>query len=225
MLISKPTKFGTGIEIFGDYNDFRQLHSFIHRASENDVIPYKFQEFLLGLAYEVRKAYEGQREIKDFGDPVPAFEFETNVLYVGFRYEWISYLISIRLLRWSAAYRPTDLSDQAMLFNLESLTLSALSQYSLKESKEIWEQLNFLDVFSKDYPLQWIEECVREFQSAPNGKKRFGMIPSIMFDLTPFSNKYKSFYHILKQSADAKKCSIDEIRFVNDNNDKINFKW
>lgn len=95
MLISTPTKFGTGIEIFGDYHDFRELHNFIHRASKNEIIPHKFQEFLLSLAYEVRKAYEGQREIKDFGNPVPVFEFETNILYVGFRCEWISYLVRL----------------------------------------------------------------------------------------------------------------------------------
>lgn len=224
MLISKPTKFGTGIEIFGDYNDFRELHSFIHKASKNDVIPYKFQEYLLGLAFEVRKAYEGQREIKDFGNPVPVFEFERNILYVGFRYEWISHLVSIRLLRWSAAYCPTDLSDQSMLFNLESLTLSALSNYSPKKAQEIWEQIAVLNIFTDKYPLQWIQECVCKFLTAPNGKKRFEMIPKLLFELSPFSNEYKSFYHILKQSAEKQNCLIDDLRSVNDD-DEIKFKW
>lgn len=224
MLVAKPTKFGSGIEIFGDYHDFRELHNFLHEASENDVIPYKFQEFMLGLAYEVRKAYEGQRQVKDYGRDFPTEKFEQKILYIGFKYEWISFLVTIRILRWSAAFRPTTLLDQSLMFKLEYLTLKSLTTYSKEIGEEIWNRLIHLDIFQESYAVQWIEECSNKFLSAPNGKKRFAIIPKILFDLTVISDDYLSFYHILKQSAEAQNCSIDDLRMT-EAEENSNFKW
>ena len=50
------------------------------------------------------------------------------------------------------------------------------------------------------------------------------MIPKILYDLTTFSNNYQSFYHILKQSADAEGRSIDEMKLIGAD-DEIDFMW
>lgn len=223
MLISKPTKYGTGIEIYGDYNDFRELHDFIHEASENDVVPYKFQEYLLGFAYEVRKSYEGSRETKDFSRFMPNFEFEKNLLYVGFRYFWIHHLLTVRLLRWSAGFRPTTLQHQAMLYKLEALTFSALSEYDANQAEIIWQRLSSYEIFSENYALQWIDECLDSFLSLANGKKRFNSIPAVLNDIYSLSEGYRTFYSQLKKTADEKKCRIDDLRSIEES--EIEFKW
>lgn len=223
MIFAHPTKYGTGIVIFGDYNDFRALHSFIYEASENDIIPYEFQEYLLGFAYEVRKAYEGAREKKDCSQPMPHFEFEKNLMYVGFKYNWIDQLLTVRLLRWAAAFRPTFLHHQAMIFMLESITHSALVEYDAKQAEKIWEITKTLDIFDESYAMQWIPEVVSEFFSLPNGKKRFTGLYNSLRDLMPLSENYREFYEELKLAADRQNCDTESL--LNKDNNDLDFKW
>src|SRR5690349_320448 len=62
MIFSKPTKYGAGIEIYGDYQDLNSLRQTILALSDSPALNGGADEFVLGLAYEVRHAYEGARE-------------------------------------------------------------------------------------------------------------------------------------------------------------------
>ena len=53
MLRGECTPQGAGIRLSGDFYDFHRLHETIHYLVGED---YDMQEFVLGLAYEVRKA-------------------------------------------------------------------------------------------------------------------------------------------------------------------------
>ncbi len=65
MLDFKRVKSHAGMKLVGDYSTLRGLHELIHKvASSSPLLREASQsEFLLGLAYDVRKAFEQQRDI------------------------------------------------------------------------------------------------------------------------------------------------------------------
>jgi hypothetical protein len=68
MIIGEVTKNAAGIAIFGDYYDLQGIHETIHYLSDSPAISEgSMKDYVLGLAYDFRKAYEMQREEKTFG--------------------------------------------------------------------------------------------------------------------------------------------------------------
>lgn len=67
MIKAKPTKNLTGINIQGDFNDFYELVESIYnitRSEENINSPYySVSVRLLGICYDIRHAYQGDREV------------------------------------------------------------------------------------------------------------------------------------------------------------------
>lgn len=65
MLQGYPTKNGTGISIFGDYGDLKSLYAAVHEIAgsldENNSRTKAQYQLLMNFAYEIRKAYSGQR--------------------------------------------------------------------------------------------------------------------------------------------------------------------
>jgi hypothetical protein len=71
-------------------------------------------EFVLGLAYEVRHAYEGARKTSTVSLPgMPPTS------YFHFKTLWPIFLMQVALLRWSAAFQPTNKEHQSNLYRLE----------------------------------------------------------------------------------------------------------
>ena len=62
MLLAEPTKHGAGIFLYGDYRDLESLHDTIHYLSDGIPLGGEFDDLVLELAYDVRKAMEDQRE-------------------------------------------------------------------------------------------------------------------------------------------------------------------
>jgi hypothetical protein len=54
-------KNAAGIALFSDYLSLRQAHKIIHDVNERSPVIRDKDGFFLGLAYDLRKAYEGQR--------------------------------------------------------------------------------------------------------------------------------------------------------------------
>lgn len=52
-----------GIMLIGDYTSLRWLHEVVHDVNERSPLVRDKEGLFLGLAYDVRKAYEQQREI------------------------------------------------------------------------------------------------------------------------------------------------------------------
>ena len=79
MIFSKPTKYGAGIELYGDYQDLNSLRQTILDLSDSPALNDGADEFVLGLAYEVRHAYEGARGTTSVslpGMPPTTFSFQ-----------------------------------------------------------------------------------------------------------------------------------------------------
>ena len=99
LLLAKPTPHGAGILLSGDGRDLESLHETIHFLSNGVPLGGEFDDLVLGLAYDVRKAMEDQRETlaveTDYGE---------ELSYKGERVLWPTFLLQLALLRWSAEW-------------------------------------------------------------------------------------------------------------------------
>ena len=67
MLVARPTRYGAGAMICGDYYDLRGLRQTVHTLARDAPISEAASEFSLGLAYDLRHAYQGDRETVTLG--------------------------------------------------------------------------------------------------------------------------------------------------------------
>lgn len=124
MIFSKPTKYGAGVEIYGDYQDLNSLRRTILDMSDSPALSDGADEFVLGLAYEVRHAYEGARETSTVSLPgVPPTS------YFHFKTLWPIFLMQVALLRWSAAYQATNKEHQCVAILRNSCSNNRYSSF------------------------------------------------------------------------------------------------
>ncbi|NJL07076.1 MAG: hypothetical protein HC900_01550 [Methylacidiphilales bacterium] len=107
----------------GDYTSLRWLHTVIHDVNERSPLIQNKEGLFLNLAYDVRKAYEGQREILQ---PLPHYE-EMGVRY-GVQTLWPVLLLQQRMLRLSLAYIDHSAKTQAITYALEAIIEDALRE-------------------------------------------------------------------------------------------------
>ena len=117
MLSYRLLKNHTGILLIGDYTSLRWLHEVVHDVNERSPLVRDKEGMFLSLAYDVRKAYERQREIIS---PPPHYD-EMGLRY-GVQVLWPVLLLQQRMLRGSLAY--LDHSGSA----LRMAYLSAISR-------------------------------------------------------------------------------------------------
>ncbi|MGH3626533.1 MAG: DUF6904 family protein [Sciscionella sp.] len=128
-----------GIVLCNDYLSLRQMHRIVHDANErSDTIRDK-EGFLLTLAYDLRKAYEGQRSTAgpDHAPPESGPRFGVEIL-------WPTFLIQVRLLREALAFMVHTKEHQAVVFELEFLAEQAIEAEFKDKAAEIkreWESL------------------------------------------------------------------------------------
>lgn len=206
MLFSKPTKYGAGIILYGDYWDLRNLHSTVHELADPDLINEKLSDFVLGLAYDLRHAYQRQREILNL-----AHYKDQKVPYYGVRILWPIYLIQVGLLRCLAAFHPTKKSHQADLFRLEECTEDALESYDPIVGKWCVEWLSSFGGFPTQYNYDFIYSCSQEFVTRGKaGKARFKLLPDILRMISFDSSGYSSFTENLKSMVNQKGIKLND---------------
>ncbi|WP_027670526.1 DUF6904 family protein [Rheinheimera baltica] len=121
MLEFRLTPNHAGIALWGDFCTLSRLHEFVHHVVEqSDYIEDK-EGFVLGLAYDFRKAYQGERSEEYRGD----FEDERYRIF-GVEILWPVLLTQIGILRQAMAFIPTSKLDQAVMFELEYVVESAV---------------------------------------------------------------------------------------------------
>jgi hypothetical protein len=85
--------------LIGDYTSLRWLHEVIHGVNDRSSLVKDKEGMFLGLACDVRKAYEQQREILQ----PPQYYEEIGVRY-GVKILWPVLLLQHRMLRLSLAF-------------------------------------------------------------------------------------------------------------------------
>jgi hypothetical protein len=221
MLISEATKHAAGIKIYGDYLDLNSLHQTIHYLVEGvplDGGKSVLGEFVLGLAYEVRHAFQQDRETRKFGHD----EYDT-VTYRGFQYLWPYILPQVGLLRWAASFHPTNRSHQSNLFRIEECIQSALFSIDSVVGNEVFDWLSHFSGWSDNYYTQFIDNCALWYVTRATTKKaRFKMLPEVLHMMAPWGERYRKFAEQIESIAKEKNCSPHQLT---DLKEWPEFKW
>jgi hypothetical protein len=220
MIFAKPTKYGAGIQIYGDCHDLSNLRETIHELTSHRPLAGARGEFVLGLAYEVRHAYQGDREVLK----LPSDVGESGAtIYAGFRILWPVFLMQLGMLRWGAGFQPTTKEQQSNLYRLEACADDALIAYDPFVGRRCLEWLAHFQGPSDKYILQYVQNCSLQYVTVGKpGKARFKELPEILHMLSPFSKGYRAFEEYLQSMAKGKGCQPGDLQ---DLGEWPEFKW
>lgn len=123
MLSHRLLKNHAGILLIGDYTSLRWMHEVVHDVNERSPLVKDKEGMFLGLAYDVRKAYEQQREVLQ-----PPQHHEEMGLRYGVKILWPVLLLQQRLLRLSLAFLDHSAKTQAITYALEAIIDEALRE-------------------------------------------------------------------------------------------------
>jgi hypothetical protein len=194
MLYATPTPHGAGILLSGDDRDLESFHETIHYLTRGVPLGGEFDNLVLGLAYDVRKAMENQREAV----PVQT-EFGDKLHYKGVRILWPTFLLQLALLRRAAAFHPTTREIQSNIFRAESCTESSLIEYDRETGRRVMDWYERFNGLPTGYAHQYVEVVDKEFiVHSSNGKNRFRNLPNVLLMLDPLSDEYTEFEYEIK---------------------------
>ena len=175
-------------------------------------------DFVLGLAYDIRHAYQRDRKEKTFG-----YDEYDKVKYRGVDILWPVILVQSGLLRWSAGFVPTGKKHQANLYQLESSIEESLDSFDPVVGRYCMDWLSRFSGLSSNYIISFVSYCTKKFvYEGKAGKARFKKLPSILDSLYPFSKEYREFEAEIKRIADEKKCDPNDLQ---DWSDWPEFRW
>ncbi|WP_062097273.1 hypothetical protein [Caulobacter sp. CCH5-E12] len=121
MLQFELLKNHAGIVLIGDYLTLLELHALVHRVNEECPYIRDKEGAFLGLAYDLRKAYELQRRVI----APPSHTPQMGPRY-GVEILWPVLLFQARLLRQGLSWVPHRSGDQSLIYGLEEVIESAL---------------------------------------------------------------------------------------------------
>lgn len=200
MLSYRLLKNHAGILLIGDYTSLRWLHEVVHDVNERSPLVRDKEGMFLGLAYDVRKAYERQREIIQ----PPAHHQEMGVRY-GVQILWPVLLLQHRMLRLSLAFLDHSGKTQAIAYALEAIIEEALQEDFAAQGKDaiaLWQRLHAQpDVFDK---LQSRGAIFCSWTKAER-KRNFLQL------LTSFDPMYDSYYALRLQRGERDLLSPEEL--------------
>lgn len=220
MIFAKPTKYNAGITIYGDYIDFTSMHTSIHEIADEKNNLGEIGEYILGLAYEIRHAYQGDRmtlKIEGGSAKEPA-----EVIYLGFNTLWTVFLPQLAMLRDTASYQTLNRNIHSDLWRLEACAEDALLKADANVGLECLKWLKNAPRFNFNYYLEFIGDSSYSYIHRYKGKRRFKQLPGILRQMSHFSKDYKEFAANLEKFAAEKNCPPKSIADAREWKD---FKW
>ena len=121
MLSYHLLKNNAGLLLVGDYTSLRALHEVVHDVNERSPLIRDRDGQMMNLAYDIRKAYERQREVLD-----PPEGWEEVGLRYGVQQLLPPILLQQRMIRMSLGYFDHPKMHQAVTYALEDVIESAL---------------------------------------------------------------------------------------------------
>jgi len=213
MLEFELTPHHAGLRLWGDYAALERVHRFVHHVVEESPVIEDKEGFVLGLAYDVRKAFERQRSTR-----YRSHANEDRCRIYGVEILWPVILIQAGLLRHAMAFIPTNRLDQAIMYELEHVVESAAREAMPVSADEAlhWTRRACIAPYSH---LDMIlgSRCVY-FIDCP-AEKRLAILPRLMetFDLA---------YGILAdQGVSMRPGVIPPSAFANCDRDWPDFEW
>lgn len=203
MLHSAPTKKGTGLALFGHADDLENLHETIYFLCGGSEGELDKNVHALSVAYEIRKAFERQREVleSDSGEQV------------GTRFVWPHIVFYTAFFRQLAAYRPTNKEHQSNIYRLEYCVESALIEYDPEVGAEVVSICPMIGGVTPDFLDGYVANVTYSFLfERGSGKMRFRRLPTLLRSMAEWSPDYQEYAAMLEREATKRGCSPHQLR-------------
>jgi hypothetical protein len=190
-----------GILLIGDYTSLRWLHEVVHDVNERSPLVRDKEGMFLGLAYDVRKAYEQQREILQ-----PPQHYEEIGVRYGVKILWPVLLLQHRMLRLSLAFLNHSAKTQAIAYALEAIIEDALREDFGAQSERaiaLWKRLD--PAHPAVFDMLRSRGAIFCSWTKTQRKANFQQL------LTSFDPMYDSYYTLRLQRGDKNLISPDEL--------------
>ena len=209
MLTANLTKNAAGIELLGDSLDLREIYYLVHYLSSEFPLSCEcgtaLSDYLLGLAYEVRHAAMGDRCSKEMGD----WQGDKTIRYHACKIFLPTYFVYLQLIRYAAAYKPTDRCQQSLIYALESCLELALRN---NVSQPCIDALIAARIpFSCEYLIQVFETVTYDYIQLHSKRKRLDCLPKIITHFFPYSGYYVDLREQIDSLAQEYDCKISEV--------------
>jgi len=245
MITAKPTEHLTGILLEGSYDDFLQIVNSIYNITidhfeGDDLDPYRgVKNRLLGICYDIRHAYQGDRNIV-FADngvndemmkwhktilPKKAVHFSVELLFPEavfvalsapdlFIHDYSGYKTEDSAEE--DKYRPNFSAyyiDKAVIDTLSGVILGCLEEViGVNEFYKLMKRRNTRVFSTYSYYLpQYVDKCNVEYLNT-SSEKRADKIRNITKRFISHPSSYYSMLESMKSAAQDYGCSIYEIR-------------
>lgn len=179
-----------GLHLIGSHMALKELYQVVHHVNEYSPIIKDKEGCFLALAYDARKAYEGQRTVLK-----PSADYPEAGITYGVEILWPVLLLQARMLRQSLAYIPSTARFQAMAYSLEAVIEEGIRADFPNQSGELLAAYERID---SSHP--WAEEKI-------NGRGAY-------FSLLTKSQRNERLLNLLA-SLDPLYPSMYELRFAN----------
>lgn len=176
MLESEVTKKHAGIVLWGDVWVLQALHELLHRVNEESPLIENKEGFFLGLAYDIRKAFEGQRK------KAVRRDLNEKCTIWGVEILWPVLIPQVGILRASMAFIPTTRRDQALVYELEAVVESAVKSVMPGEVEEIMALMHRLGMEPAQIERTMDSRCLYFLAQSP--KQRMKALPSVLESMT-----------------------------------------
>ena len=213
MLQFKLTPHHAGVTLWGDFEVLDRLHNFIHHVVNQSVHIEDKEGFVLGLAYDLRKAFQGQRS----QDYRTHSEDDRCCIY-GVEVLWPLLLVQVGVLRQAIAFTPTSKLDQALMFELEYVVESALRMAIPVTADEVIQRMSRIGSAPYMHVDNVLDSRCRYFIELP-AKQRLVTIPKLMETFDPMYGFLASVRSGVKSDI------IPPGAFVNCKKKWPDFKW
>ncbi len=206
MFTYKALKNAAGIALFSDYLCLTRAHRILHDVNARSPLIGDKEGFFLSLAYDLRKAYEGQRrqQKRDPLCPEAGPRFGVEVL-------WPSVMVQCRQLRDSLAFIDHGKEHQIVAYELEFVIEQAVEAEFRQNATEIREQWDRLSA-RHPYLEENAESRAAQF-SAWTKSERIAGLAGLLSSLDPM---YPTTYSMAVRSGVGNLVSPEEYDLWND---------
>lgn len=225
MLYLIPTKNGLGVEIWGTYEDLKNLYNVVSKFwNHEEFIGDKFHQnrdkVISGFSYELRKGYDGYRLKKDHSH----FYFESNK-YFGFQISWVQMLFTLSTLRYNMRFFESNKYDLSIFLQLEYWLENSMTEYDEVGAQTLIDYISDGIYLGNNYIYQYMRVINYDYFLLGGGKKNFRKLPELLKRSVYSTDEYNSYLKFLEDCAKKEKCDISDLELKEDDSIYENVKW
>lgn len=172
-----------GFLLWSDYSQLKPLHTFAMALSKQSTV-LEYEGLLPAFAYDLRKAYESQREIEK------RKVWDDEITIYGVEQVWPTFILQVALFRTGISFVDSTKLDQSHVFLLEYFLENAIRTTFPKEAEQIlFNYRRLIGNQESDYTTELVGSRVAYFLfQSPSRRKN--LLAEILASLDPAWTRY-----------------------------------